>query len=97
MDEMGKAMGFLTKGINKYPDFMDLYLYRARLNEGQNCYEDALEDYETVMKTKKNNPEVLLSYAICLKKLNQTSKALSALSTALYNDKTGETKSKILL
>lgn len=56
MDETGKAMSFLTHGISKYPDFMDLYLYRARLNEGQNCYEDALEDYETVLKTKKNNP-----------------------------------------
>jgi tetratricopeptide (TPR) repeat protein len=89
MDEMGKAMSFLTNGINKYPDFMDLYLYRARLNESQNRYEDAQEDYETVLKTKKNNPEVLLSYAICLKKLNQTSKALSTLNNAFYNDKTG--------
>jgi tetratricopeptide (TPR) repeat protein len=89
MDEMGKAMSFLTNGINKYPDFMDLYLYRARLNESQHRYEDAQEDYETVLKTKKNNPEVLLSYAICLKKLNQTSKALSTLNNAFYNDKTG--------
>lgn len=89
MDELGKAMSFLTNGINKYPDFMDLYLYRARLNESQNRYEDAQEDYETVLKTKKNNPEVLLSYAICLKKLNQTSKALSNLNNAFYNDKTG--------
>lgn len=48
------------------------------------------------MKTKKDNPEVLFSYALILKKIGLTSNALSYLNSALYNDKTGELKEKIL-
>jgi hypothetical protein len=37
----GKALTALTAGINKYPDFLDLYVYRAKLNEAQGQYEEA--------------------------------------------------------
>jgi len=32
LDMFGKALTVLTTGINKYPDFLDLYVYRAKLN-----------------------------------------------------------------
>jgi hypothetical protein len=40
---------------------------------------------------------VLLSYALCLKKVGKTSNALATLNSALYSDKPGELKAKILL
>jgi Tfp pilus assembly protein PilF len=45
----------LTNGINRYPDYLDLYVYRAKINEEQGNFENAQEDYEFVLKKKKDN------------------------------------------
>lgn len=90
-------MTTITNGINKHPDYLDLYIYRAKLSEQQGEIQKAQEDYELVLKTKKDNPEVLFSYALILKKIGLTSNALSYLSSALYNDKAGDLKERILL
>jgi hypothetical protein len=31
----GKALAALTTGISKHPDYLDLYVYRAKISEAQ--------------------------------------------------------------
>jgi tetratricopeptide (TPR) repeat protein len=91
-----KALSALTSGVTRYPDFLDLYVYRAKVSEGQGQLDDAQEDYEFVLKTKRDSPEVLLGYALLLQRKGLTTNALSALGSALYSDK-GDLRGKILL
>lgn len=53
VNQVEKALGLITQGISHYPDYTDLYLYRAKLLEEKSNFEEALSDYEVVLKTKK--------------------------------------------
>lgn len=97
IEKVDKAIAILAQGIEKYPDYLDLYIYRAKLLQQQQKYEIALKDYEIIMKSKKDNSEVLLNYAICLKSMGKQSNCVSILTSALYNDQEGLFKAKILL
>lgn len=37
----GKALTALTAGIAKHPDFLDLLVYRAKINEEQGQFDEA--------------------------------------------------------
>ena len=47
-------------------------------------YEKAHQDYEKFLKSNKNNIEVLLKNAECLKKMGAYANCLSNLSAAFY-------------
>ena len=59
-------------------------------------HQEALQDYEAAIKIKKDNSEVLLSYALCLKEVGRVSNCLSTLNSALYCPNAEQFKSKIL-
>ena len=86
LEMVEKALELVSAGIGRYPDYIDLYLYRAKLHEQLKQYPAALLDYEHSLKTKKNHPETMLNYALCLQQLGQTSNCLSALNAAYYCD-----------
>lgn len=44
-NNLEKAMITITNGVNKYPDYLDLYIYRAKLSEQQGEIASAQEDY----------------------------------------------------
>ena len=95
--QLGKALSLTTSGIGKHPEYIDLYQYRAKLNQQQEKWQEAHEDYEIVLKQRKNNPEVLLGAALCAKHLGFGSNCMSLLNAALYADHSHEFTSSILL
>ena len=55
LERLDKAITLLSQGIDRYPEYTDLYVYRARLEEQNKEYQAALEDYEHALKTRKDN------------------------------------------
>ena len=55
LERIDKAITLLSQGISKYPEYTDLYVYRARLEEQNKEIEAALEDYERALKSRKDN------------------------------------------
>ncbi len=92
-----RAMGVATAGISKYPDYLDLRLYRAKMLQQNGDYEQAHQDYEIILKSRKDSAEVLLRDAMCLKELGRLSNCLSMLNSAFYCDQSGQLKGQILM
>lgn len=92
-----KAIALVSEGLQKYPDYNDLYLYRAKVYDEMRDYEKALHDYELILRTKKDNSEVLLNCALCYKALGKLTNCLSMLNSAFYSGNSGLFKGRILL
>ena len=45
INEYEKALRILTEGVSQHSDYIDLYLYRAKLFKQDKKYEDAHQDY----------------------------------------------------
>lgn len=63
LSQLDKAYALCSYGLEKYPNYPELNLYRANISYIQQNYERAHQDYEKIIKNDRTNVELLLKNA----------------------------------
>jgi tetratricopeptide (TPR) repeat protein len=67
LDKIVKALECISGAFDHYPDYLDAYIYRAKLHMKLKQYSEALSDFNAVLAYEPNNVVTLLSRSDCLK------------------------------
>jgi len=84
MERVDKALECISGAFEHYPDYLDAYIYRAKLNMKLKRYEEALKDFDVALNLEGGATLLTqISRSDCLKFMNRLEEAAEGYTSCL--------------
>lgn len=66
-NQFDKALSAISEAIKRQPDYIDAYVYRAKLHMKMKRYDEATKDFEQAAQLEPNNLTIKMLLSDCFK------------------------------